>query len=92
MENSSKVKKIAAIVAVILLVLMYVVLFVLAIVDSSQAMRYFVTAFFCTMVIPIMLWFFLMMYRNKHPEERSQEQQPEDQSPEQHMESSEDIG
>ncbi len=91
MENSSKVKKIAAIVAVILLVLMYVVLFVLAIVDSSQAMRYFVTAFFCTMVIPIMLWFFLMMYRNKHPEDMSPEHNSEEQSPDQQAESSEDI-
>ena len=69
MEKNKKVKKWAAIIAVGLLVLMYIVLFVLAIVDSSQAMRYFMAAFFCTMVIPIMLWLFLLMYKNKHPDE-----------------------
>ena len=69
MKEKSNIKKWAAITAIGLLVLMYIVLFVLAVVDSSQAMKYFMAAFFCTMVIPIMLWFFLMMYRNKHPEE-----------------------
>ena len=69
MKNTKNVKKWAAIIAIGLLVLMYVILFVLAITDSSQAMRYFMAAFFCTMVIPIMLWLFLMMYKNKHPEE-----------------------
>ena len=72
MKEKSKVKKWAAIIAIGLLVLMYIILFVLSILDSSQAMRYFMAAFFCTMVIPIMLWFFLMMYRNKHPEENDE--------------------
>ena len=69
MEKNKKVKKIAAIIAIALLLLMYIVLFVLAVFDSSQAMKYFMTAFFCTMVIPVMLWLFLLMYKNKHPDE-----------------------
>ncbi len=73
-ENKKNVKRIAAIAAIVLLVLMYIILFVLAIVDHTSAMRYFMIAFFCTMVIPIMLWFFRMMYKNKHPDDETDKQ------------------
>lgn len=62
----SKVKRIAAILCGILIVSMYVISFVAAITASEYANGLFLASIFCTIVIPIMIYGAIEVYKFVH--------------------------
>ena len=65
----NKVKRIAAIIGIVLILSMYVISFVSAIFASEHAAGLFMASIFCTVVIPIMIWFFIIVYQRVHRED-----------------------
>lgn len=61
-----KVKQIAAIVGVVLLVGMYLISLIAAITASEHAHALFLASVFSTIVIPILIYAFLMIYKLVH--------------------------
>lgn len=57
-----KRKQIAAWIGIILLVAMYVVTLVMAVVDKSSSGSWFMASLAMTMVIPVLLWFYIWLY------------------------------
>ncbi len=71
--KGSNVRRVIAIIAIVLLLAIYIVLFILALADSSESMRYFMTAVFASIVIPIILAWFMWMYRIKHGDDEEKQ-------------------
>lgn len=51
-----KAKRVIAMIGVIILVLLYVLTLVLAIVDKSSSMNFFMASIIATLVIPVLIW------------------------------------
>ena len=68
-----KAKKIASIVSIILIFSMYLLSFIFSFFATKQSQGLFAASVFCTVVIPIMIWIFVTVYkwvhRNDEPEE-----------------------
>lgn len=59
-------KRIAAIIAIILILSLYIVFLVSAFISKKESPGLFAAAFFCSIVIPIMLWWFIAVYKWVH--------------------------
>lgn len=64
-----KVKRIAAMTGVVLLVSIYLVTLFAAFTASEHTQSFFLASAFCTIVIPIMIYIFLFVYRLVHKKE-----------------------
>lgn len=62
----NKVKRIAAIVGVVLIASMYVISFISAIFATEKAPGFFLASIFSTVVIPIMIYLFIAVYKYVH--------------------------
>lgn len=58
-----KVKQILAMLGVILLVSLYVITLICAITDNSATQQVFMASLFATVVIPVLLWAYMLVYR-----------------------------
>jgi hypothetical protein len=58
-----KVKQIFAIIAIVLLVGLYLSTLIFAIIGSKDTMVLFKTAIFSTIVIPVLIWAYTMIFR-----------------------------
>ena len=78
-----KIKRIFAIIAVVLLVALYGSTVVFALSDSPNAIYMFKASIFCTVIIPVILYSYILVYRifGKKPTHHSQ---PEDDSEQNH--------
>ena len=77
----NKVKRVAAIIGIVLIASMYLISFISAIFAGKYTGGLFLASVFSTIVIPIIIWWFLAMYRWFHGEDKSHQeypQQPED--------------
>ena len=63
-RNEKKItsKQVVAIIGVALLVLLYVGTLLVAIFDSSESGRWFMSCIFATVAIPILIWVYTWMY------------------------------
>ena len=70
-----KVKQILALIGVILLVALYFTTRILAITDNSGTMNMFFASVVATIIIPVLIWAYTLIYRltrgNKHSDEKS---------------------
>lgn len=58
-----KVKQILALIGVILLVALYIITLVLAITDNSGTMNMFFASVVATILIPVLIWAYTLIYR-----------------------------
>lgn len=58
-----KIKRIFAIIAVVLLVALYGSTLVFALFDSPNAIYMFKASIFCTVIIPVILYSYILVYR-----------------------------
>ncbi len=58
-----KVKQILAVLGIVLLVGLYLSTLVFAIIGSSDAMNLFKASIFATVVVPVLIWAYSMVYR-----------------------------
>ncbi len=58
-----KIKRILALAAVIILVIMYLSTIVFALSDSPDAEAWFKASIFCTVVIPVLLYGYMAIYK-----------------------------
>jgi fucose permease len=58
-----KIKQILALLGVILLVGLYVATLVCAVLDRSETMSMFRASLFATVVVPVLLWIYIFIYR-----------------------------
>jgi len=58
-----KTKRILALIGVALLVVLYVATFILSLLDSANAMNLFKAAFYSTIIIPILLYAYVLVYK-----------------------------
>lgn len=77
----NKVKRVAAIVGVVLIASMYLISLLSAFIATEYSNGLFLASIFSTIVIPIMIWWFLAVYKWVHkndtpiiPEETDQNQ------------------
>lgn len=76
-----KIKRIFAIIAVILLVALYGSTVIFALSDSPNAIYLFKASIFCTVIIPVILYSYILVYRifsHKHPSAPSDDQDHND--------------
>lgn len=64
----NKVKRIAALIGVILIISMYIITLISAFIATEKAPGLFLASIFSSIVIPIMLWFFIKIYGWVHKE------------------------
>ena len=62
MKKKTSFRRIAALTAVVLLLALYVVTLLLAILDTSDAGRWFLYSVIGTFAIPILAWIFIWIY------------------------------
>lgn len=62
-------KRILAVIGIILLAGMYVITLILALTDNSHAGNVLMASLFSTVVIPVLLYAFLLVYRWSHPKD-----------------------
>ncbi len=62
-------KRILAVIGIILLAGMYVITLILALTDNSHAGNVLMASLFATVVIPVLLYAFLLVYRWSHPKD-----------------------
>ena len=55
-------RQVIAMIGVILLVLLYIITLFVAIFDSSSSGRWFFICIFCSIVVPIMIWFYARIW------------------------------
>jgi cell shape-determining protein MreD len=74
-----KVKQILAILGVVLLLSLYVITMLCAIFDSSDTMRLFQASILATIIIPVLLWAYSLIYRLvKNKDDSGEEVQKKD--------------
>lgn len=61
-----KVKRIAAIIGIIVIISMYLVSIISAIFATKYSYGLFMASIFCTIVIPLMIYLFTMVYKIVH--------------------------
>ena len=66
----NKVKRIAAIVGIVLIVSMYLVSFISAFVATEYSNGLFLASIFSTIVIPIMIYGFIAIYKYVHRDDK----------------------
>ncbi len=69
----SKVKRIAAIVGLVLIVSMYIISFLSALFATEYSSGLFMASIFSTIVIPIMIYMFITVYKWVHKKDDTQE-------------------
>ena len=69
----SKVKRIAAIIGLVLIVSMYLISFLSALFATEYSYGLFMASIFCTIVIPIMIYLFIAVYKIVHKNDETQE-------------------
>ena len=74
-----KVKQILAMLGVILLVSLYVITLFCAITDNSATQQVFMASLFATVVIPVLFWAYMLVYRliKKNSKEREEREKME---------------
>jgi uncharacterized BrkB/YihY/UPF0761 family membrane protein len=70
----NKVKRIAAIVGIVLIASMYIISFISAFVASEYSNGLFLASIFSTVVIPIMIYGFITIYKYVHKNDKSEEE------------------
>lgn len=60
---NKKSKQILALIGVILLVTLYVVTFIFSLLDSPNTMNLFKACFYSTIIIPILLYAYVLVYK-----------------------------
>ena len=73
----NKVKRIAAMAGIILIASMYLISFISALFASEHSSGLFVASIFCTIVIPIMIWIFISVYKWVHRDDTTDSQDGE---------------
>lgn len=63
MIHLKKVKQILAVIGIILLASLYVSTLIFALIGSSNAMRLFQASIYATVVVPVLIWAYTMVYR-----------------------------
>lgn len=58
-----RIKRILAIAGIVLLALMYAATFLCAILDTSSTMVLFRACVMCTILVPILIWGYIVIYR-----------------------------
>lgn len=58
------IKRILAIVAIVLLLSMYVATLVFSLIGSEQAQGWFRASLACTIIVPVLLYAFILVYKN----------------------------
>lgn len=58
-----RIKRILAVMGIVLLVLMYLVTLLSAVFDRGSSMALFRASVICTVLVPILLWGYLVIYR-----------------------------
>lgn len=61
-----KIKQALALCGVILLVAMYIITLILAITDNSRTMNMFFASVVATIMIPVLIWAYALIYRLTH--------------------------
>lgn len=61
---SQKLKRILALLGAVLLAALYLITLVLAFIDPTEAKNWLKAAVVCTVVIPVFLYAYLLVYRN----------------------------
>jgi amino acid transporter len=71
-----KLKQITAIVVVIILIALYVITLLTAIFDPTETRSWFRASIFATVVVPVLLWAYLMIFRliRRNDEDEGQEE------------------
>ena len=69
----SKVKRIAAIIGLIFIISMYLISFLSALFATEYSYSLFAASIFCTIVIPIMIYVFITVYKWVHKNDESEE-------------------
>jgi amino acid transporter len=71
-----KLKQITAIVVVIILIGLYVITLLTAIFDPTETRSWFRASIFATVVVPVLLWAYLMIFRliRRNDEDEGQEE------------------
>jgi hypothetical protein len=83
-----KIKQMLAVLGIILLVGLYVATLLCAIFDRTETMSMFRAAVYATVIIPVLLWAYIMIYRlvtghDNHDEDESDP--PADQKNKEHL-------
>ncbi len=68
-----KVKRIAAIIGIILIISMYLVSFISAFFATEYSYGLFMASIFCTIVIPLMIYLYTMVYKIVHRKDETEE-------------------
>lgn len=56
-------KRIGAIAGIVFLLIMYIITLVFALMDGEQAAGWFKASIYCTIVVPVLLYAFQLIYR-----------------------------
>jgi Na+/melibiose symporter-like transporter len=70
---NNKVKRIAAIVGIVLILSLYALSFISALFATEYSHGLFAASVFSTIVIPIMVWWFITIYKWVHRNDKKQE-------------------
>jgi uncharacterized BrkB/YihY/UPF0761 family membrane protein len=82
MNKGNKVKRIAALIGVLLILSLFIISLIAGILAKESAHALFLSAVFSTIVIPIMIYGFVEVYKYVHrndPPKQNKEQKPKDQ-------------
>ncbi|WP_099466679.1 hypothetical protein [Konateibacter massiliensis] len=60
---NKKVKQVLAIIGIVILVGLYVATFIFALLDSPNAASWFKAALYSTVVVPVLLYAYLLVYK-----------------------------
>lgn len=71
--NEKKVKQIASIIGIVLLLSMYIISFAVSFFATETAPGLFLACVFSTVVIPIMIYMFIAVYKYVHRDDKSKE-------------------
>ena len=69
----SKVKRIAAIIGLVLIASMYLISFLSALFATEYSYGLFMASIFSTIVIPIMIYLFIVVYKMVHKKDDAEE-------------------
>jgi amino acid transporter len=70
-----KLKQITAIIVVIILIALYVITLLTAIFDPTETRSWFRASIFATVVVPVLLWAYMMIFKLIHRNDEDEEQE-----------------
>jgi len=73
-------KRIASVIGIILILSLYIVFLVAAFTSKKDSPGLFAAAFFCSIVIPIMIWWFITVYKWVHKSEDNDRQDKDEEA------------